>query len=206
MKLFYSSASPYVRKVMVLAWETGLVERIECIPAVVSPVNREKSVALHNPTGHVPTLVLDNGEAIFDSRVICEYLDGLHDRNPFYPADIQRRLKTQCLHALADGLLDAAVLVRFEEALRPEALRWSAWIDGQWDKVTSSLRALEAKWLPHLSGTLDMGGIAAACALGYLDFRFPDRAWRPHYPNLAKWYEQFAGRISMQKTWPAPMV
>ncbi|RJG02817.1 glutathione S-transferase [Noviherbaspirillum sedimenti] len=206
MKLFHSPASPYVRKVMVLACEIGLESRIERVRAVVSPVKRDKLVVAHNPTGHVPTLLLDDGEVLFDSRVICEYLDTLHDGLPLHPREAMARAKTQCLHALADGILDAAVLVRFELALRPAELRWPDWVDGQWAKVLSSLNVLESRWRPHLADRLDMGVIATACALGYLDFRFPDRPWRVDYPHLAAWYEVFAQRDSMQKTWPAPVV
>lgn len=203
MKLFHSTASPYVRKVMVLAIETGLAPQLELCPAVVSPVARAAAVAAHNPSGHIPTLLLDDGQALFDSRVICEYLDSLHDGAPMQPREALARARVQCLHAIADGILDAAVLVRFELALRPYAMRWPAWIDGQWDKVSNSLMLVERDWIGHLAGPLDIGAIATGCALGYLDFRFPDRPWRDHHPRLAQWFATFNARPSMLATWPA---
>ncbi len=206
MKLFYSTASPYVRKVMVLLCEVGLDDRVERVPAIVNPVRRELNVARHNPTGHIPTLLLDNGEVLFDSRVICEYLDSLHTHPQMHPGDFQARIRMQTLHALADGILDAAVLVRFEQALRPEQFRWPEWIDGQWDKVMTSLDVLENTWLHYLRTKLDMGVIAVGCALGYLDFRFPDRPWRDSHPGLAAWHAEFAARPSMQRHPQAPMV
>lgn len=205
MKLFHSTASPYVRKVMVLAHESGIAGLLELSPAVVSPVARAAAVAAHNPTGHVPTLLLDDGQALFDSRVICEYLDSVHADSHLHPQEPLPRARSQSLQALADGMLDAAVLVRFELALRPPESRWPAWIDGQWDKVTASLQLLERDWLDYLDERLDMGVIAAACALGYLDFRFSDHPWREQHPRLAQWYAVFAARPSMVATWPAPV-
>jgi glutathione S-transferase len=206
MKLFHSPASPYVRKVMVLAYETGLIERIDCLRAVVSPIERDLTVAVHNPTGHVPTLLLDDGTALFDSAVICQYLDSLHDGAPLHPAEPLARARELCLQALADGLLNAGVLVRYETVLRPEPLRWQDWIDGQLDKVVSSLAVLERHWLPNLQGPLGMGAIATGCALGWLDFRFPGLPWRGACPGLARWYGEFALRPSMQATWPSPVI
>lgn len=210
MKLLYSTASPFVRKVMVLAHETGLASRLILEPCVVNPVARDARVVPHNPTGHIPTLLLDDGTALYDSVVICQYLDTLHDGPPLHPAGAIERARILCLQALADGIMDAGVLIRFETALRPEALRWPAWIEGQGAKITSSIDALSIRWLPHLQAVLekaplDMGVIAVGCALGYLDFRLPPDAWRPAAPDLASWYDAFANRRSMQATWPKPV-
>jgi glutathione S-transferase len=206
MRLFHSPASPFVRKVMVLAHETGLIGRIERVRAVVSPVARDEQVAKHNPAGHVPTLVLEDGTALFDSTVICQYLDTLHGGAPLHPVESLPRARALCLQALADGILDAGVLMRYETVLRPEALRWPAWYDGQRGKVRASLVSLERDWIAHLSGPLDMGVIASGCALGYLDFRFPDDPWRANHPRLAGWYDGFSHRASMQATWPDPVI
>ena len=206
MKLFHSPASPFVRKVLVLAHETGLIEQIELVRSVVSPVARDLGVVAHNPTGHIPTLLLDNGTALFDSTVISQYLDALHGGTLMHPDEPLPRARTLCLQAIADGILDAGVLMRYETVLRPEALRWPAWTEAQRTKVRSSLAALEQNWLQYLNGTLDMGVIATGCAVGYLDFRFIDDDWRADHPGLADWYGEFAKRSSMQLTWPAQVV
>jgi glutathione S-transferase len=206
MKLFHSPASPFVRKVMVLAHETGLLGSIERIRAVANPVNRDAAVVAHNPAGHVPTLLLVDGTALYDSTVICQYLDTLHEGTPLLPAAPLPRARTLCLQALADGMLNACVLMRYESALRPEAQRWPAWYEGQQAKVRSSLDVLERQWMGPLNGAMDLGVIATACALGYLDFRFPDEPWREGRDALARWYEGFSRRPSMQATWPDPNI
>ncbi|MFT3802582.1 MAG: glutathione S-transferase [Burkholderiaceae bacterium] len=206
MRLFHSPASPFVRKVMVTALETGLAARIERVRAVVSPVARDPQVVAHNPSGHIPTLVLEDGTVLFDSGVICQYLDTLHDGPPLLPAEPLARARTLCQQALADGLLTAGVLMRYESALRPEALRWDDWYDGQRAKVRSSLSALSEVWPDHLRGPLDIGVIATACALEWLDFRFPDDPWRADHPRLADWLAGFAQRPSMLATRPSPVV
>lgn len=206
MKLFHSPASPFVRKVMVLAHETGLIEQLEQVRAVVSPVARDEQVVAHNPAGHVPTLVLDDGTSLFDSSVICQYLDTLHSGTPMHPVSPLPRARTLCLQALADGILNAGVLMRYESVLRPLELRWPAWYDGQRAKVRSSLNTLERDWTDHLRHQIDMGSIAVGCALGYLDFRFAEDEWRSGHPALSSWYEEFARRDSMQVTWPSPVI
>jgi glutathione S-transferase len=200
MKLFYSQTSPFVRKCLVTAHELGLAQRLELVPAVPHPVNRDRSVVLRNPLGKIPTLVTDAGEAFFDSRVICEYLNGLGDGH-LLPATGAARFAILTDQALADGLMDAAVLARYESAVRPESLRWPAWTGGQMEKVTSALSDFErraAAW----EDRMDLGVIALGCALGYLDFRYADIGWRERSPSLARWYEPFAARESMTKTRP----
>jgi glutathione S-transferase len=200
MKLFYSQTSPFVRKCLVAAHELGLAQRLELVPAVPNPVNRDRSVVDRNPLGKIPTLVTDAGEVFFDSRVICEYLNGLGDGH-LLPATGEARYAILTDQALADGLMDAAVLARYESALRPEPLRWPAWTGGQMDKVSSALSDFErraAAW----EDRMDLGVIALGCALGYLDFRYADIAWRARSPSLARWYEQFAARESMTRTRP----
>lgn len=198
MKLFHSPASPYVRKVMVIAHETG--QEIETLPSAVSPVKPDAAVSAVNPLGKVPSAVLDDGSALYDSRVICRWLDETHDGPKLYPAgvmlwDALRR------EALADGLLDAALLARYETVMRPEALRWDEWTAGQMAKINAALDQME-KESAFFAG-VDAGQIAIACALGYLDFRFPDHGWREGRGALAAWYEEFAQRNSMVATKPA---
>jgi len=202
LKLFYSPASPFVRKCLVAAAELGLRDRIELVTANASPVNRDAGVVAQNPLGKVPTLVTDQGVALYDSRVICEYLNGLGDRR-LIPRSGETRLRVLTEQALADGVMDAAVLMRYETALRPEALRWSEWTSGQLAKVTSGLDALEAR-AANFGDRVDVGTIALACALGYLDFRFASLRWRETRPNTAAWFEWFGGRDSMVATRPPP--
>ena len=201
MKLYYSPTSPYVRKVTVLAMETGLDAKIERIPAPTTPVDQNPDVAKANPLAKVPALVIDSGEILFDSRVICEYLDSQHQGTKFFPAGAARWsvLRQQ---ALGDGLLDAALLVRYEGFLRPEDKRWSNWADGQMKKVKGALAEIE-KLAPGFGDRVDIGTVSIACALGYLDFRFGDMNWRQHYPQTAAWAAKFFERPSIKSTVPA---
>jgi glutathione S-transferase len=200
MKLYFSPASPYVRKVRVLALETGLASDIELATLSLTPTNPDAALCADNPVGKIPTLVRDDGSALYDSRVICEYLDSLHGGTPMFPAGGDARWTAVRRQALADGILDAAVGTRYETALRPEALRWPDWVDAQMTKVRRSLDALETEALGDI---VDIGTIAVACALGYLDFRYADEGWRDSRPALAAWYEKFAARPSMSETRPA---
>ena len=200
MKLFYSPPSPFVRKSLVVAHELGLRERIELVPAAAHPINRDRSVVTHNPLGKIPTLLTDDGTALYDSNVICEYLNELGKGNMVPPRGAARwTVLTE--HALADGILDAAVLVRYETVLRPESLRWNDWITGQMEKVTSSLELIERR-AAGFGDRVDLGTIAIGCALGYLDFRYASLGWRDKRPNAAAWFERFGARPSMTATQP----
>lgn len=201
MKLYYSPTSPYVRKVTVLAMETGLDARIEHIPASTTPVDQNPDVAKANPLAKVPALVTDNGEILFDSRVICEYLDSQHQGAKFFPSS-DARWSVLRQQALGDGLLDAALLIRYEGFLRPEDKRWSNWADGQMKKLKGALAEIE-KLAPGFGDRVDIGTVSIACALGYLDFRFGDMNWRQHYPQTAAWASKFFERPSLKSTVPA---
>jgi glutathione S-transferase len=198
--LHTNPASPFGRKVAVVAHETGLASRIEIRDQAVSPVSPNDAVAAANPLGKIPCLITDNGEALYDSRVIAEYLDGLHGGARLFPAGGEARWRTLRRQALGDGIMDAAVAARYEAVLRPEAYRWDGWIEGQKRKVARGLDRLEAEAADLDS--VDIGLIAAGCALGYLDFRYPDWPWRPGRPRLAAWFERFDTRASMQQTRP----
>lgn len=201
MKLFYSAGSPYTRKVLVAAMELGLRDRIELVPVQLSPIKVNESLAAHNPLMKIPTLVVNGEESLFDSRVICEYLDNLSEGPRLVPQDARRRWPVLRLQALADGLLDAAVLCRFENGLRPEEKRWPDWVEGQSDKVKLALDALDQS--PMLrEQTLNLGQIAVACAIGWLEFRQPVGDIRASRPRLFAWYDEFAQRPSMVVTVP----
>lgn len=199
MKLSFSTASPYVRKVRVVALEAGVDSKIENVPISVAPTKFNTEFAKANPLAKVPALMLDGGETLFDSPVICEYLDHLGG-GKLFPAPGPARWTALRRQALADGLLDAALLTRYE-SLRPENFRWKDWTDGQMTKITTALDALETE-APKLGGTVDIGTITIGCALGYLDFRFGDMGWRTGRPKLATWFEHFNTRPSMKATMP----
>jgi glutathione S-transferase len=200
MKLHYSVNSPFVRKCLVTAHELGLRDRLEIVPANAHPVTRDRSLVAVNPLGQVPTLVTDDGAVLYDSRVICEYLNDLAD-GEILPSDRTARYAVLVEQSLADGMTDAALITRYETAARPEALRWKDWIEGQLDKVACGLAELERR-ASGFGDRVDLGTISFACALGYLDFRFPTLGWRELHPNAAAWYEWFAGRESMVTTRP----
>jgi glutathione S-transferase len=200
MKLYYSATSPFVRKCLVSAHELGLRERIELLPAAPHPVNRDRALVVCNPLGKVPTLVADDGAVLYDSRVICEYLNALGDGH-LIPREHAARWPIYRDEALADGMLEAAVLVRYETFARPEPLRWKDWIDGQMDKVTCGLAEIERR-ANLLDQRIDLGTIAIGCALGYLDFRYGALGWKNTYPKTAAWFARFAARESMLSTAP----
>jgi glutathione S-transferase len=200
MKLHYSPASPYVRKVSICAEEAGLAGRIEIVPTKVLPSEPNREYGRVAPLMKVPSLELDDGTALFDSIVICEYLDHLSGSAKLFPPAGDARWRALRLHALADGILDAAVLARYETALRPAELRWDAWLQGQLAKVDQALDFLERS-VGDLEG-ITIGTISVVCALGYLDFRYADRRWRDGRPKLAAWFEEIAKRESFRKTVP----
>ncbi len=200
MKLYDSATSPYVRKVCVVAIEIDLdrvIERLATNTAAPSP-----EFLATNPLGKVPALVTDDGTLLYDSPVICEYLDSLHAGAPLFPQREPALWQALRQQALADGILDAAVLVRLEQMARPEQLRWREWNDRQWNKVERGLDVLEAEAVAFNDEPLSIGHVAIGCALGWLDFRFPQHAWRRARPVLADWYDGFATRPSMRATVP----
>jgi glutathione S-transferase len=165
-------------------------------------LSREGELPTKNPIGKVPCLVTDDGRALFDSPVICAYLDTLK-APALIPADANGRFASMTLEALADGLLDAGLLLRYEGSLRPEEKRWQPWIDGQMAKITGVIDALEGTYAEQLSGPLTMGQIAVACALGWFDFRFGHVDWRKDHPKVAAFVARMAERPSIKATVPA---
>ncbi len=198
MKLRWSPTSPYTRKVTVTAHETGLHDRIERIPTNVwDPAT---DIGETNPLGRIPTLITDGGEVLFDSPVVCEYLDSLHDGAKLVPPSGGARWQALKLQALGDGIVDAAVAC-FLERKRADGERSDAWIDRQKTAIGRAVAYLEDE-IAGLSGAVTIGHIAVGCALGYVDFRITDLDWRRDHPALTAWYDRFAARASMVETVP----
>jgi len=204
MKLIGSSSSPYVRKVRVVMAE----KKLDYNYVTENVWAADTAISQSNPLGKVPCLVMEGAEALFDSRVIVEYLDTLSPVGKLIPTVGRERAEVKTWEALADGVLDAAVLARLEATWdgRTKVQRSQAWIDRQLDKVNASVKAM-GKGLgdkPFCAGIhLSLADIAVGCALGYLEFRFPQVAWRTEYPNLAKLQDKLMLRPSFADTVPA---
>ena len=203
MKLIGSLTSPFVRKVRIVLAEKKLDYKFE----VEDVWATDSRIAQSNPLGKVPCLVMEAGEAIFDSRVIVEYVDTLSPVGKLIPLTGRERVEVRTWEALADGLLDAAILARMEATWsgRTDEQRSQAWIDRQLDKVHQSLKAMSQGLgeRPWCAGThYSLADIAVGCALGYVDFRFPHITWRDDYPNLAKLAEKLAQRPGFADTLP----
>ncbi len=201
MKLYHNPASPFVRKVRVVAAECGIADQLQLEEVVLTPVNTPDQLASDNPLGKIPALQLDNGQCLYDSRVICEYLDA-EFQGDLYPIEGWQRWQVLRLQAMADGLCYAAVLVRYEGFVRPIDKQWSQWIEAQLAKCRRAIAQLEQDCAQY-SDQINIGTLSIAIALGYLDFRNPDEAWRDYAPSLASWYAGFSQRASLQQTLPA---
>jgi glutathione S-transferase len=202
MRLHHSPTSPFVRKVMVVLHETNLLDQVELAPAGGTPLDPGTAPVGPNPLGKVPCLERPDGPALYDSRVICRYLDALTGPR-LYPAP-PRKWETMTLEATGDGIMEAALLMVYEARVRPEAIRFEPWVEGQWIKIERTLDALEGRWVSHLNGPLDAGQIAVGCAIGYLDLRHGGRKWREGRPELAAWADRFLARAAMAATAPPP--
>ncbi len=200
MRLYHSPTSPFVRKVMILLHEAQATDRVTLVPVAGHPLDLGTLPVDRNPLGKIPALERTDGPTLYDSRVICRYLDHRLDAR-LYPAE-PRLWDCLVLEATADGIMDAAVLIRYEEHVRPAETRSTDWATAQWDKVARALDAVEARWMSHLAGPLDMGQIALGAALGYLDFRHDPRGWRQSRPALTAWWDGFARRPALQATAP----
>ena len=181
--------SPFGRKIKIAARMLGLLERIEVV--VADTTDAGDSLRRENPLGKIPCLILEDGNTVYDSRVIVEVLDHLAGGGKLIPADPAARFKALTIQALADGIMDAAILMIYEQRWREEAMRSAKWVAHQQSKVERGLAALEAA---PPQGAADIGHVAVACALGYLDLRF-EGAWRKGHPALVRWLEAFAGRV-----------
>lgn len=200
MKLYGNDASPFVRKVLVAASETGLRDRIDYQALAVVPTQHNAEMAAVNPLMKIPTLIADDGAALFDSRVICEYLDTLHQGRKLVPAAGPDRWRVLRFAAMCDGMLDAGLLVRYEHAFRPKELHWEVWLEAQRVKSRQALDQAARELNP--AEPINLGQIALACAIGWLELRKPLGDIRPGRDKLFAWYEQFIQRPSMQATLP----
>jgi len=202
MKLHWSPRSPYVRKVMVAAYETGLAARIERMRSVVATSKANPEVMRDNPLGKIPTLITDDGRVLFDSSVICEYLDGLHAGPKLFPAQGDARWQALRWHALGDGMLDTLILWRNVRD-EPAEKRNADWLAVFELKLRNSLAVIERE-VPQLElAPFGIGQITLGCALGYLDYRFADLGWRNGHPRAAAWFGSVSLRPSMRQTVPA---
>lgn len=200
MKLYYSPTSPFVRKVNVFAIESGLEDQIEWLRT--NPWQSEDVLTSVNPLSQVPTLITDDGMILYDSRVICEYLDSLRTASKLIPEEAELRWPALRLQALADGILEAGIS-RFLERKRESALQSADWDSMQKISIERALIALENSVVDWSNYTaLNIGVISVACTLGWLDFRFAEEDWREAHPQLAKWFAGFSQRDSMRNTLP----
>lgn len=201
MKLYWSKASPYVRKVMVVAHECGLAGAIERLHTIVAMSEANCGLLPDNPLSQIPTLVLADGATLHDSRVICEYLDTLHQGARLFPAEGAARWDALKRQALGDGMLDALIVWR-QERLRPADRQTQAWLDTFALKIATTLDQLDAGAAIWAARPFDIGHAALGAAFGYLDFRFGDLAWRSARPALAGWHASFEARPSARATHP----
>lgn len=202
MKLTSSATSPFARKVRIAAIELGLEDRIELMPASMSPTQANADYADKiNPLRKLPALILDDGSVVVDSLTIIDYLDDLAGGGKLMPASGPARWRVRSEHSIIQGMLDAMLLCRYEQVLRPAELRWQAWADDQWDRAWQGFKLFEAR-REIFGRPLDITQIALACALGYADLRFADCGWREAFPNLRAFYEAMMLRPSVRDTAP----
>ena len=199
MKIFYSALSPFARKCMLVAEELNLSDKIEKLASAANPVNRDQNILKHNPLAQVPTFFTDDGEVLFDSKVICEYLNEQGGGNLFGSGPQRWKILTE--HAAADGVMAAAILVRYEKLMRPAELQWSEWTAGQMDKISTGLQYFEDR-VDTLAERVDIATLTLGAALGYIDVRIADYDWRSNFPGLRDWFALFSERDSMKKTVP----
>lgn len=198
MKLRFSPTSPFVRKVRVVALETGQHDRIELVRTVASDPAAE--LWRDNPLIKVPALTRDNGESLYDSPVICEYLDSLHNGTKLFPKEGEARWTALRRQALADGIMEAAVLRR-SESLRPQNLQSADWIAAQKRKVDNGIAAFESE-VDSFGETIDIGTLCLAIMLDYINFRFASDEWSKTAPRLAEWHRWISARPSLASTLP----
>ena len=202
MQLLYAPTSPYVRKVMACAHLTGQAGRIEWLESAAHPIRRDARIARHNPLAKVPTLILDDGQSLFDSRTICEYLAASGAATNLFPKEGDERWRALSLQSLGDGLLDAALLARYETVARPAEFQWQEWRSAQLLKVAACMDAIESLSPSLRREAPTIGEVTIGCALGYIDFRFPEIKWRDTRPKAAQWNEAFQATPAMQATIP----
>jgi glutathione S-transferase len=201
MKLHWSPRSPFVRKVAILLDETGLAAQVERVRSVAAMATPNPAIMADNPLSQIPTLVLDDGTPLYDSPVICEYLDGLHNGPRFFPAAGPARWLALRRQALADGMLAILLLWR-QERMKTEAQQIPAWLAAFELKIFTSLQRLEQEADVLARDGFDIGHLSIGCMLSYLDYRFADIDWRTPHPALAAWHAGFAQRPAVMASVP----
>jgi glutathione S-transferase len=204
MKLSFSPASPFARKVRIAAIELGLIDKIEFISATVVPGQPNDEYSRITPLKKLPVLILDNGDVILDSYVITEYLDELAGGGKLVPASGAIRWKVKSDHSMLQGMLDSMLLCRYEKMVRPEPQRWQAWADDHWARAWNGMARFEKQAEMLARPQLDIAQIALVCVLGYADFRFADCGWRKAFPKLDAFHERMLERPSIKISVPPP--
>lgn len=199
MQLIYSPASPFVRKVHACLIATGQQDDVDFLPVKTAATAVAPEARAANPSGKIPSLIRSDGPTLYDSRVITRFLDARAVAG-LYPQS--RIWEVLTLEATADAIMESAVLCVYEQRLRPPEHQSQDWIEAQWSKVAGSVKAINDRWMSHLSGPLDMAQIAVGCALGYLDFRHNDRAWRKDNDALDDWFAVFCEQPFMKESAP----
>ncbi len=202
MKLTFSPASPFARKVRIAAIELGLIDRIELVTETVAPGQANEKYSKITPLKKLPVLITNEGDVILDSYVIVEYLDEIGG-GALIPGYGRRRWQVKTDHSLLDGMLDSMLLCRYERLTRPQGLQWQAWSDDHWNRAWTGMARFEERD-DVLSGPLDIVQIGLVCVLGYADFRFPDCGWRKAYPKLDAFYQKMMERPSVKISAPPP--
>ena len=204
MKLSFSPASPFARKVRIAAIELGLIDKIEFITATVVPGQPNDEYSRITPLKKLPVLILDNGDVILDSYVITEYLDELAGGGKLIPASGGIRWKVKSDHSMLQGMLDSMLLCRYEKMVRPEPQRWQAWADDHWARAWNGVARFEKQAEMLARPQLDIAQIGLVCVLGYADFRFADCGWRKAFPNLDAFHARMLERPSVKISVPPP--
>ena len=202
MKLTFSAASPFARKVRIAAIELGLIDKIQLVPVTVKVGEPNEAYSKITPLKKLPVLILDDGEVILDSYVIVEYLNELAGGG-LIPEYGPTRWRVKSDHSLLQGMLDSMLLCRYEYVMRPQGLHWKAWHDDHWNRVWTGMARFEARD-DLLSGPLTIAQIALVCVLGYADFRFADCGWHKTYPNLERFHQKMLERPSVKISMPPP--
>jgi glutathione S-transferase len=204
MKLSFSPASPFARKVRIAAIELGLIDKIEFITATVVPGQPNDEYSRITPLKKLPVLILDNGDVILDSYVITEYLDELAGGGKLVPASGAIRWKVKSDHSMLQGMLDSMLLCRYEKMVRPAPQRWQAWADDHWARAWNGMARFEKQAEMLARPQLDIAQIGLVCVLGYADFRFADCGWRKAFPNLDAFHKRMLERPSIKISVPPP--
>ena len=199
MKLLMSPPSPYARMIRILIRELDLMDRVEEVKITTTVFDSAPDIIAANPLGKIPALVRDDGPTLYDSRVIARFLNDVAGAD-LYPES--RIWEILTLEATAIGIMDATVSMSYEARLRPEAQQSPDWIEAQWEKAARAIKAVNDRWMSHLTGPMNIGQIALGSVLSYADLRHDARGWRNGNEALAAWHADFVARDSMVATQP----